>query len=338
MSPAGEKGSVMKLSQIRDVIAIAQQRSLRGAAQHLGLAQPALTRSVRELEHELGVSLFERKPHGMTLTPMGDIFIRRARTVQAEIQRSREEIDQLRGSMTGQVSFGLSMASALSILPGVLKKFPTRFPGVRLKITEGFFPELRHGILEGELDFYVGPILEMPQSRQLAIEEMMKNELIVVGRKGHPLRHARSLVEVAGARWVGTAISANGISEPQHAFKMQGLAPPEIEIETQSAIGTIIAAATGDFLAILPRSCLRYPGFDELLDRIEVGRLAAPPICLVRRATLPLTPAAEFLSDMIRRAATAEIAAAKPGRAIAALGAAGISPQRSHLQAAGGSM
>lgn len=296
----------MKLSQIRDVIAIAEQGSLGAAAQRLGLAQPALTRSVRELEHELGVSLFERKATGMRLTAMGDVFIRRARAVQAEIHRSREEIDQLKGLMTGKVSVGLSIASSIALLPSLIKPFSARFPGVVIKITEGFFPDLRLKILEGDMDFYVGPMLEHPQSRLLAIEELIKNDLIVVGRRGHPLGRARSLAELVGGRWIGTLISAAGIEEPGHAFTMQGLPAPCIEIETQSPVSTIITAARSDLLAMLPRICLRYPGIDSLLELIEVGRITTPPICLVQRAALPLTPAAEFLSDVVRRAASVE--------------------------------
>jgi LysR family transcriptional regulator of abg operon len=104
----------MKLSQIRDVVAIAESGSLRAAAQHLGLAQPALTRSIRELEHELGAALFERRARGMVLTAAGDVFLQRARAVQAELQRSRDEIDQLKGLTRGQVVIGLSMASNIA--------------------------------------------------------------------------------------------------------------------------------------------------------------------------------------------------------------------------------
>ncbi|HTP81621.1 MAG TPA: LysR family transcriptional regulator, partial [Alphaproteobacteria bacterium] len=59
----------MKLSQVRDVVAVAERGSLRAAARHLGAAQPALSRSIHELERELGVPLFERRARGMVLTP-----------------------------------------------------------------------------------------------------------------------------------------------------------------------------------------------------------------------------------------------------------------------------
>jgi LysR family transcriptional regulator of abg operon len=86
------------------VVAIADHGSLRVAAQYLGMAQPALTRSIRELEHELGVSLFERHARGVALKSLGEAFITRMRVIQTELQRSRDEMEQMSGRLTGQVS------------------------------------------------------------------------------------------------------------------------------------------------------------------------------------------------------------------------------------------
>ena len=80
----------MKFSQMRDVVAIAERGSLRAAARHLSLAQPALTRSIHELERELGVPLFERQPKGVIVTAMGKLFIRRATAVWGELRRAQE--------------------------------------------------------------------------------------------------------------------------------------------------------------------------------------------------------------------------------------------------------
>ena len=68
----------MKLTHLRDVLAVAEQGSIRAAGRLLGTTQPAITRSIRELEHELGVSLFERHAKGIRLTDMGQVFVRRA--------------------------------------------------------------------------------------------------------------------------------------------------------------------------------------------------------------------------------------------------------------------
>jgi len=67
----------MKLNQLRDMLAIVERGSLRAAARHLDLAQPALTRSIRSLEKDLGTTLFEREAKGMVLTAAGQLFYQR---------------------------------------------------------------------------------------------------------------------------------------------------------------------------------------------------------------------------------------------------------------------
>ena len=73
----------MKLSALRDFLAVAERGSLRAAARHVSGSQPAMSRSIQELERELGVVLFERSPNGVQLTPMGLVFLRRASTVRS---------------------------------------------------------------------------------------------------------------------------------------------------------------------------------------------------------------------------------------------------------------
>ncbi|MBB3228218.1 DNA-binding transcriptional LysR family regulator [Luteibacter sp. Sphag1AF] len=297
----------LKLSQIRDVVAIADGGSLRAAAQNLGLAQPALTRSIREVEHDLGVELFERLPRGMRLTPAGEVFVRRMRSIQAELQRSRDEIDQLKGLTIGQLTIGLSMASTIALLSGALAPFKARYPGVKLKIVEGLFPGLRRQIADGDLDFYVGPVAEVPLPREFVLEQLFTNERLVLGRVGHPMAHASSLAELADASWIGSALTEHREDELGLVFSTRGLPPPRVEVETSSALSTMMVAANSDLLAMLPRQYLRHPGAVDLLMPIPIReRLAAPAICLVRRAALPLPPAAEFFTDLIRRTAVHE--------------------------------
>jgi DNA-binding transcriptional LysR family regulator len=297
----------MKFSQIRDVVAIVDRGSLRAAAQHLGLAQPALTRSIRELEHELGAPLFERQARGMRLTRLGDAFIHRARAIQSEVRRAHEEFDQLRGLTSGRVAIGLSMASNIVFLPTIVKPFQARFPGVRLKIIEGMFPNLSERVADGEIDFYVGPVVDRPLSRAFTLETLFANDRIVVGRIGHPLGGVSSLAGLTSARWIGTSISLNRESELGAVFEMHGLPAPQIDIDVMSALSTILIAGTSDLLALLPRQYLDHPGARYLLQAIDVvERLAAPDICMVKRSSLPLTPAAEHLADLVHRTALQE--------------------------------
>src|SRR5690349_13575683 len=129
----------MKINHLRNILAIAEQGSLRAAARQLDLAQPALSRSVQELEHELGTQLFERHARGMILTPVGLAFVIRAKNIMTEVRKAREEAEQLAGGTGGSVTAAMSIVAHLSIAPKILRPFLKRYPNSQLHIIEGLY-------------------------------------------------------------------------------------------------------------------------------------------------------------------------------------------------------
>jgi DNA-binding transcriptional LysR family regulator len=128
----------MKLSHIRNFIAVAECGGAQAAARQLGITQPSITRSIHDLEQELGASLFERSGSGMALTPVGQAVLRRAEGVQAELARIQDEVAQLAGRVSGTVSIGLSFVAHAGLLPKVIGGFRRKAPEVRLEIkTDG---------------------------------------------------------------------------------------------------------------------------------------------------------------------------------------------------------
>jgi LysR family transcriptional regulator, regulator of abg operon len=294
----------MKFSQIRDVIAVSERGSLRAAARHLGLAQPAVSRSIRELEHELGVSLFERSARGVVLTPMGEMFVRRAKASQNELRQATDEIAQSKGGTAGTVGAGLSTASHLSLLPGALAHFRKRYPDVLIKLSEGLFPSLEGALKDGELDFYVGPLAETPPAQEFLVEKLFDNTRLVFCRRGHPLAGSTSLAELTATEWVSTSVTASSDAELTPLFRSLGLPAPQIAIHAPSALSMVMTVANSDLLMMLPEQWRASPLTRELLDCVPIREiLPAPTIYIVRRARLPLTPAAEYFTDMIRRSA-----------------------------------
>ncbi len=294
----------MKLVQLNHLIAIAELGGLRRAARHLGIAQPAITRSIRDLEHELGATLFERTATGMMLTPIGEAFVRRSTAVRLELDRARDEVQQLKGISTGTVSIGLSTAPHVSMLPMVIGPFRRRYPNVLLRITEGLFPAMEADIRSGALDFYVGPLSEDNLPAEYSSEKLFENRRVVLGRRGHPLARATSLAELVDAHWVSTSVTMDSGAELSPLFQRHGLPEPVIAIHVQSALSMITVTAASDILAMLPQQWLRFVRTSRLLAHIKVEEeLAAPTICLVSRSRFPLTPIAQHLGDLFRRSA-----------------------------------
>lgn len=301
----------MKLTHLRDVLAVAECGSLRAAARHLGIAQPAITRSIREIEHELGAMLFERHARGARLTHIGDVFVRRAVSIQSELRRAREEIDQIKGRMTGQVSVAISAASNIALLADVHRAFRKRFPDALLIVEEKLFQQSETELREGRIDFYVGPLDPNVSMTQLDVEQLFENVRFVVARKSHPLMLSNSLSDLANAQWIRPTFGPR-TSEVDFDtwFEKQGLPQPQIVMHCQSTLVAILAVANSDLLTILPRQFLQLAESRTQLERLPMTKpITAAPICIVRRRDLPLTPMAEYLCDQVRKFAALYTAA-----------------------------
>ncbi|WP_428422878.1 LysR family transcriptional regulator [Methylibium sp.] len=292
----------MKLNSLRDFLTVAERGSLRAAARSLGVAQPALTRSIQELERELGVVLFERRARGVHLTPMGEVFQRRAASVRSDLRRAQEEIDQLRGETHGHLTVCLSSVPHIALLPNALRPFRTRYPKVMLNVIDAVFPRVEASLLDGTIDCYIGPPPEEIPG-ETAMEKLFDNTRVILGRKGHPLAHARSLRELVDAEWITTSITHKAEEELGPLFAKHGLPAPKLVMQAQSALSFLVAMAYSDMLMMLPVQWVQFPLWRDVLAVIPVEEvLPAPPVCILYRTGLPLTPAAEYFCDMMRRA------------------------------------
>ena len=242
----------MKLAQLSYVAAIAEQGSLRAAARHLGVAQPAFSRSIAELERELGAPLFERHARGMIATPLGVAFVQRANSILNDVRRAKDEFEQLKGNATGEVTIGLSIAAHLRLLPGSLRPFRERHPKIRLHIIEGFYPTLAPGLQDGSVDFYIGPDPGLRLPSALKKETLLTEERAVLCRVKHPLAHATSLKELRHAAWITTSITPKAENEIGDIFKRHRLPEPVLALQSQSALTLLTCLTNSDLLAMAP--------------------------------------------------------------------------------------
>ena len=293
----------MKMHHLRDFVAVSKQQSVRAAARSLKIAQPALTRSLRELETELGASLLERHARGVTLTPAGQAFLMRANAAIEELRRGREEVQYAADATQGSVVTGLSTAPLLALVPRAYAAFRKEHAAARMRFMDGVFAALEPRLRDGTLDFYLGPRPESV-SRAYQVDLFFRNERLVIGRKGHPLRSAGSLAKLVQAQWVLTGLRERPEQEFEEQFKAFGLPSPTSLVQVDSMLSILTLVTTTDALVFLPRQWAESPLFRGLIEPIAVKEaLAAPDIVRISRAGLPLTPLAERWSDLLRREA-----------------------------------
>lgn len=303
----------MRLTQIRDFLAVVEAGSIRAAARELDVSQPALTKSIRQLEEELGAVLVARSIRGAQPTEFGRAFLARARAVNVELRRAREEIAQLRGSREGSLAIGSAPGPALGLLPPALVRLRERWPQATLCIVDISPPEVLTALRQGSIDLALSvrnePLAEAPAD--CAVEPLYLNRTAIIARRGHPLAGARRLAQLAQAEWVRTGFPGNTSALPD-LFAKAGLPPPRYRADCSSFLMVPELVAQSDLLAVVPWQIVERERSGGRIVRIAV-REALPKrqISLFRRADVPLTPIARECVDILRAAAKQYASAAQ---------------------------
>ena len=288
----------MRLTQIRDFIAVVECGGIRAAARKLGVSQPTVTKSIRGLEAELHVQLLGRNARGIVPTASGRAFFARARVAHSELRKAEEEAAEVGGSSAGSVALGVGPAFATLVLPEAVARFRQQFPQARLRIVDGLAGHLLPSLRDGSLDFVMGlrpPSAELDAS--IRFRPLYRTRFVVAGRKGHPLRNARSVAELAAADWLTTSTLGFSGGPLERLFASAGLAPPRPMIQCDS-YNTVVALLTStDMLAVLQSRTLGEPFGRGALQEIPTAEsLPALTAGIFTRADAPPTRLAASLA------------------------------------------
>ncbi|TCG01735.1 LysR family transcriptional regulator [Paraburkholderia strydomiana] len=294
----------LTISQLRAFKAVAEHGSLRAASRALGVAQSGITQQLQNLESILGATLFIRTNRGIALTALGQRLLQRAGAIIGECERAEQEVQQLRGDYAGEVTFGMTTEPLVDALAPVLMDFRTRFPQVALHLRTGTSRMMISWIREGTLDFAVALVSKHTDTADLSVVPLYPSDPVIVCRKGHLKSGAQTLAELAGCAWIATR-SPNLTDDPQvnrlsHLFESHGLPPPEIVATVEGLYETLHLVGATDCLSLESSIVAKQGPFASALTVIDVReRAIEQTVCLLQRAAIPVTPAAQELATMI---------------------------------------
>jgi LysR family nitrogen assimilation transcriptional regulator len=275
---------------------VAKVGNISAAAVDLGIVQPALSRHIGRLESELGVTLLQRLPRGVELTPSGRLFLERASRMLREYELAQEELGRHREDIHGQVSLGVLSTLARTLVPRLVPRLREQRSRISLHITEGATTGLREQLAAGRM--HAAVLGDAPAEGVLDVTPVVEESLAVFTPAG-TRSSARSwtvrelaetpLVVSAGTRaMVDSQIRARGYS-----------LRVDVEVDSVDAIRGILL--TGKGATLLPVSTLRHD--------VEDGRIAAHPVAdaqlrrvlsIARRKDATL-PAVHRILDMARQ-------------------------------------
>jgi DNA-binding transcriptional LysR family regulator len=289
----------LSLAQLRQFVALAEVGSVGGAARALGVSQPAVTKSLRSLETQLGVALVRRTARGTELTKHGHTFLLRARSACREIERGQAELTDAVKQASGPIVLGASPAAAAALLPGPLKLLRRDFP-VDVRVIEGMPMATLPRVRDESLDFALGPALRTPLASDLVVTPLYPNEMAIVVRRGHPLAATRSLADLMDSEWITAGLGTASLVVDD-MFVAAGLPTPRWVIRCESIPGLIAITAQSDLIATVPKSLLALGITDRLLEPIRVReKMASSMMSLFIKRDSPLSTAAGRLVRLIR--------------------------------------
>ena len=194
----------MELRRLRYFVAIAEERSLTGAAERLWIAQPGLSTQMRRLEAELGVQLLERHPRGITLTQARDLFLERARIAVAAADVAAATGRDLQAGMIGSLRLGVASGPGWPQMSDFLQRFSRERSGVELGVLQGYGGTLWRDLRDGRLDALLTPRGSAAGMKTLGLGSA---EWVVLIGTGHPLA---GIGPVAAADLEGERIAVTG--------------------------------------------------------------------------------------------------------------------------------
>lgn len=305
----------LKLRHLALVVAIEEQGSVLRAAEQLRLAQPAVTRSLREVERILGVELFTRGPRGVTPTVFGTALTEHARAVLAELRRAGERIGELADAAVGTVTVGTLLAGSSMLLPRAIAALKQARPGVTVVVREATFDELVPRVKDGGVDLILGRLNPLGEHQQQLRQLSLYSEPVrLVARRGHPVRTlpAPTLADLLEYPWVLPLGQTALRHELESAFRAQQLPVPQDPVECTSVLTVGGLVQDTDMIAALPE--LVAAALEDVPPLPVELATVRQEIGVTLPQLRPLTPSAQLLLRCLReQAATYRESTTPPG-------------------------
>jgi len=300
-SPGDTALSRIRLRHLQCFLAVAQAGNLRRAAEALAITQPAVTKTLNELEELLGVTLFERGRRGATLTAQAEVFLRHARQ---SVQALREAVESLEGAAGERpLRLGVLPTVAPALLPPVLQALRETHPQSRVQVVTARNAGLLRQLRQRELDAVIGRMAEPDEMPGLSFELLYVEPLVAVVRAHHALR-----TDAAAALGRGPLVLPLAGTLIRHAadglLAAQAVAPAGGVVETLSVALARELVLAGDAVWITSAGAVEADIARGLIVRLPLA--ASPsqePVGLLLAADAAPEPVLQALADHVRQQA-----------------------------------
>ena len=295
--------SNLKLKHLQLIVALDEFRHLGRSAEFLSLTQPAVSKSLAEIERMFGLALFVRSTRGTEPTAYGEKVARFARAVLADFDRTREDIATVASGGAGRIRVGAMVVATPSLLTGAVARLKHHSPRTTVSVEEGDLSRLLPRLRVGELDFIVGRLEPGYAAPDLETEALYSEPMRLIVTAGHPLTRRRKpgWPDLAACPWVVPPAWASSRVKLNQMFYKHGLEPPANIIESASFLVTLTFLRQMGCIGFVAEDVANWLTSERLAAtlRLQVP-IELPSVGIVMLRNGLRTPAAARLLDELR--------------------------------------
>jgi DNA-binding transcriptional LysR family regulator len=288
------------LEQLRSFVAVAETEHISQAAASLYLTQAAVTQQVRHFERAVGLQLLERDGRRVRLTDAGRSLAETCRAALRAVEVVDDSAQAMKDLHAGSLHVGASPTCAAYYLPPRLAEFSRRHPSIKLNVTVEPTADLNRQVMVGSLDCAM--IEGSPDSR-LVVFELLRDELVLVAHRDHPLSHLRRVTGADFTRYLYLGRGPQWSAE-RNVREMLGEAYDKVEslnLGHPEYVRAAVVAGLG--FAALSRRAVAADLHSGVLKRLPIAPIVRP-ITIVRRSARG-GPAQEAFWDLLTGGAIA---------------------------------
>jgi len=296
----------MKLHDLRVLMAVVQAGSMSKAAALLNTTQPAISRSIADLERTIGVRLLDRSPQGVEPTVYCRALLDGGVAVFDDLRQAAKNIEFLADPAAGEVRIGCTPLLAASFVSTLIDRLSRRYPRIVFHVVTGYVEALHQELSERNVDLLMVWRFGLVADERLDFEFLFDDSCVVAAGAQSPWARRRriGLAELTNESWVLPPPGSWIGSVAREAFRASGLDYPRTTVVTDSPQVRISLLATGRFVTIFPASAMRFPNprpeIKALPVELPVARLANGIVTL---KNCTLSPVAQLFIECAREVA-----------------------------------
>jgi DNA-binding transcriptional LysR family regulator len=303
-------GRRVKLRDLHIALAVAQAGSMTRAAEDLAVSYPVVSKTISELEHTLGVKLFDRSISGVEPTHYGRALLQSGVAVFDEMRKGLQQIEFIKQPDAGELRIGSSIVTDAGLLPAIIERFSQDFPRAMVHVLpENIAIQQYDNLRDRKVELVLGRLPTTMTEPDLVAETLFDEPNVVVAGSESRWAKRRNLVlaDLIGEPWVLAQPGSLARSLHEDVFRNSGLEPPSATVLTVSLHLYMRLIETGRWLGLVPASVMRFGGKHMRLKVLPVKVVSPPaPVGFVTIKDRTLTPLAQRFIECTRRIANSD--------------------------------